>query len=454
LISAIRHVLGFGRRSVHNLSTEARAGLFGLGWSYLSHGVQLVLRLGSSLILTRLLAPDAYGIFGPALAVIFLLDMLCDLGVQQSVIRSPIGETPEFLGTARSLLLVRAIPLTLAVAALAFVLPPFYDLPELFGVLLVLSVRPLLLSQLNPTLFVLYRHLNYRTPFRLDVLQLLFSIPMTIVLAWQLPSEWSVWSLVIGLLFGDAVRVVLSHILCPRVPGFRWDAPSARELSRFGFSILRNTIVYGAWIYFDRLAGPRLLGPEKIGLYVLAWTLAEGLELLISRGSDVFYSMLARRDEADRTPFFQRTARRVALYLLPLLFVGAMLAPLVFKLIYPAKFHGSAVLLGLLIVRLIMRATSQIQFMHLMMRAEVYIATRAYIASFIVLVATFVVWVEVLGLGVVGLAVSAVVAMTTFTLTQTLQLVWRKELSPWPAIAGLLWTGVGMAGVLLVYGTG
>jgi O-antigen/teichoic acid export membrane protein len=178
------------------------------------------------------------------------------------------------------------------------------------------------------------------------------------------------------------------------------------------------------------------------------------LEHLISRGSDVFYSMLARRDEADRTPFFQRTARRVALYLLPLLFVGAMVAPLVFKLIYPAKFHGAAVLLGLLVVRLIMRATSQVQFMHLMMRAEVYLATRAYLVSFVVLVATFVVWVEVLGLGVVGLAVSAVVAMTTFTLAQTLQLVWRRELSPWPAIAALLWTGLGMAGVLLVYGTG
>ena len=63
-----------GRRFVRGLSSESRAGLFGLIWSYLTHGLQLVLRFGSSLILTRLLLPEAYGVFGPAMSVMFLLD--------------------------------------------------------------------------------------------------------------------------------------------------------------------------------------------------------------------------------------------------------------------------------------------------------------------------------------------------------------------------------------------
>ena len=72
---------------------------------------------------------------------------------------------------------------------------------------------------------------------------------------------------------------------------------AVRELSHFGVSIFLNTLAYGAWVYFDRLAGPKLLSAEQMGLYVLAWSLAEAMDNLIARGSEVFYSMLSRKAE-------------------------------------------------------------------------------------------------------------------------------------------------------------
>src|SRR5262245_2483158 len=164
-------LLAAGRRFVGGLSTDSRAGLLGLGWSYFGHGLQLILRLGSSLVLTRLLLPEAYGVFGPALAVMFFLEFLSDIGVRPAVVRSPHGDDADFLGTAWSLVQLRAIVLSAVAIGLAWVLPPWYALPELHGVLLALSVRPLIMSLQNPTLFVLYRRLDYRTPFVLDTLQ-------------------------------------------------------------------------------------------------------------------------------------------------------------------------------------------------------------------------------------------------------------------------------------------
>jgi len=443
-------VLAAGRRYFHGLSTDARAGLSGLGWSYLTHGFQLVLRLGSSLILTRLLLPDAYGIFGPAMAVMFLLELLSDIGVRPAVVRSPSGEDPAFLGTAWSILLVRAVPFAAAIVGLAFVLPAWYEKPEMLLVLIGLAVRPVLIALQNPTLYVLYRRLDYRTPFFLDTLQTLAAVPVTILLAWWLQN---VWALVLGLLFGDVVRLVLSHILCPRAPRPAWHKPAVNELSHFGLSIFFNTLAYGAWVYFDRLAGPKLLSAEQMGLYILAWSLAEALDNLIARGSEVFYSMLSRKEEgADRAAFFRRTARRITLYLIPGLVFAAIVAPWVFKLLYARPFHGAAVLFGLLTARLIMRATSHLQFMYLMMRGEVRLATRAYVVSLAILAATFVVWVQTLGLGVIGLAISSVVAMTTFTLAQTIQMVQRREASPWPALIALGWTTISVVGVLLLHG--
>ena len=316
-------VISAARRFFHGLSSESRAGLFGLVWSYLTHGLQLFLRLGSSLILTRILLPEHYGIFGPAIAVMFLLELLSDLGVRPAVVRSARGEDPAFLGTAWSILLVRSLPFAAAtIVALAWALPAWYEKPALFGVMLALAVRPILIALQNPTLYVLYRRLNYKTPFYLDTLQTLVAVPATILFALYFENEWG---LVLGLLFGDVVRGILSHILCPRAPRPCWDRQAVRELSNFGLAIFLNTLAYGAWVYFDRIAGPKLLDERAIGLYIMAWSLAEAMDVLISRGSEVFYSMLSRQPEGPaRAAFFRRTARRIALYLLPGLVLAAI----------------------------------------------------------------------------------------------------------------------------------
>src|SRR4051812_19222767 len=184
-------MLTAGRRFLLGLSADARAGLSGLGWSYLTHGLQLVLRLGSSLILTRLVLREDYGIYGTALAVLFFFEFLSDIGLRPAVVRSARGEDPAFLGTAWSVVLLRAVGLSVAVFGLAWVLPALYQKPELHAVLLVLAVRPVLVAFQNPTLFVLYRRINYRVPFYLDISQTLIAVPVTVFLAWQFRNMWA-----------------------------------------------------------------------------------------------------------------------------------------------------------------------------------------------------------------------------------------------------------------------
>ena len=98
-----------------------------------------------------------------------------------------------------------------------------------------------------------------------------------------------------------------------------------------------------------------------------------------------------------------------------------------------------------------MCANGQLQFMYLMMLNQVGLSTRSYAISFVILASTFVVWVQVLGLGVLGVAISSVLAMTTFTLAQTFFMVRRGAASPWPTLVGLFWTVVAVAGVLLMH---
>jgi O-antigen/teichoic acid export membrane protein len=445
----ISRAVAAGRRFTGGMSADTRAGLSGLTWSYMGHGIQLVFRFGSSLILTRLLAPDDYGLFAMALPVLFFLEFLSDIGLRPIVGRSPNGESPDFLGTAWTIVVARGAALSLAVVGLAFVLPSLYGKPAMGPVLLALAVRPFLWSFQNPTLFVLFRRLEYRQPFLLDVTQTLVYIPVTILLAAALQN---VWALVLGMLIGDLYRIVMTHVLCPRAPRFAWHKPSVAEFSHFGVSIFLNTLAYGAWLYFDRLSGPRVLTAEEFAWYGLAWNLAEGLDNLIGRASEVFYSMLNRKaDDEERRAFYQRSVRRLALFVIPVLAFGAVTAPFVFPLLYTADYAPAGMLLGLLIARLIFRAVGQLQFMYLMMRGEVIVSTRAYVFAFGTVAGAFVVYGLVRGWDAftpLYVALSAVGGMAAYVVGQTVQMLWRKEGSPWPLVIGLAWTALAVAVVV------
>lgn len=445
----LRRALTRGRRFAGGLSTDTRAGLFGLGWSYLGHGTQLVFRFVSSLILTRLLMPEVYGTFGPALSIIFLLELLSDIGLRPVIGRSPQGESPVFLGTAWSLSIVRGFGLALATLGLSTVMPSIYDKELLGPVLAVLSIRPIIWSLQNPMLFVLYRRLDYRPAFLLDVLQTIGGMTASISLAIWLNN---VWALVFGMLAGDVFRVVLSHVVCPRAPRLRWDRPSLHELSHFGLTIFINTLVYGAWLYFDRLTGPRVLSDVQMGLYTVAWTLAEGADALVGRACEVFYSLLARKsNEADKEALFRTTLRRVSWYLLPLIAVAALVAPIAFRLLYPTKFEGAAIVLGLLVSRLAFRLVGQTQFMYLMMRGQVAIATRAYLFAIAAVAIAFTAFGILRGwdqFTPTEISILAVGGVGVYCLAQTVGMLRRGHGSIGPTLWALFWTIVAIVGVL------
>ena len=77
------------------------------------------LRLGSSLVLTRLLMPEAFGLMAAVNTLYLGLLMFSDLGIWQSVVRSTRGRDERFLGTAWLLQVARGGLLATLVLLLA-----------------------------------------------------------------------------------------------------------------------------------------------------------------------------------------------------------------------------------------------------------------------------------------------------------------------------------------------
>src|SRR5580704_11354961 len=74
-----------------------------------SFGAQAVIKLGASLILTRILRPEAYGIITILMSVTFVIEMIADVNVTLFIIRDKNGEEPRYLNTAWTIAFGRAI---------------------------------------------------------------------------------------------------------------------------------------------------------------------------------------------------------------------------------------------------------------------------------------------------------------------------------------------------------
>src|ERR1039458_9830619 len=72
-------------------------------WVITSHVVAQLLRLIGNLVMTRLLAPDAFGVMAMAMTVQGIVSLCADTGLRQAIIQSPNGGNPSFLNTAWTL---------------------------------------------------------------------------------------------------------------------------------------------------------------------------------------------------------------------------------------------------------------------------------------------------------------------------------------------------------------
>ena len=102
---------------------------------------QAVIRLGSSMVLTRILNPDAYGIITVMLSIAFVIELLADTNVTLFIIRDERGEDPQYLNTAWTIAFARAVTNTVALFTLAPLISNYiYHLPALTNPLRVFAL--------------------------------------------------------------------------------------------------------------------------------------------------------------------------------------------------------------------------------------------------------------------------------------------------------------------------
>ena len=88
-------------------------------WIIGGDGVGQLIRLGSNLILTRLLVPEMFGMMAVVTALMIGLALFSDIGLRENIIQSKQGDDPRFLNIIWSIQVIRGGVIWLVAAALA-----------------------------------------------------------------------------------------------------------------------------------------------------------------------------------------------------------------------------------------------------------------------------------------------------------------------------------------------
>jgi O-antigen/teichoic acid export membrane protein len=274
----------------------------GAVWTFAAYGMSMMLRLGSNLILTRLLLPEAYGLINLVYVFITGLHLFSDVGIGPSIIQNKRGDDPAFLNTAWTIQVVRGVCLWVGSLLLAEPAAQFYNEPRLLLLLPVVGLNAIISGFNSTALFTLNREVAIGKLAIYELAGQITSMAVTIVCAYYNPT---VWAMVTGGFASALVQMVWSHRLFPEQPNrFAWERDAVKSIFSFGKWIFVSTALYFFVSQSDRMILGKLISLEMLGIYGIAFTLADiPRQVILALSNKVIFPSFAKLADLPRETF-------------------------------------------------------------------------------------------------------------------------------------------------------
>ncbi|HEY4186201.1 MAG TPA: oligosaccharide flippase family protein [Polyangia bacterium] len=288
----------------------------GSAFEIAGYGTQQFLRMFSSVILTRLLFPAAFGLSMLVGTLTAGLVMLSDVAVQPCVVQSRRGDEVAFLNTAFTIQAIRGVGLAVVMALLAKPAAWFWREPQLEPLVYLSSVQLLIGGLHSTSIFTLRRRIALGWLNALELGQTILTMILTITLASRYRSAWV---LVVGGGISSFVYVAATHLLpVPYRNRFHWDKEAALEIRKFGRWVMGSSAATYLSGQADRIFYGRFLGAAWLGVYGIAMNLSETVSSLILRlVNGVMFPALthaSRQPGIDISSYYYRLRLRLDLF--------------------------------------------------------------------------------------------------------------------------------------------
>lgn len=242
----------------------------GVSWVAAIRVATRILSIVKIIIIARILAPSQFGVFGIAMLLLTLIEILTETGINIFLVQQK-DDIDDYVNTAWIVSIFRGVIIGCVILALAGLTSSFFNTPQAYGVLLLSSIIPVIRGFINPSVAKLQKELLFRRQFYYQTILLFVETIVAVLLVIVMKS---VNALILGIMAGAIFEVIVSFLIISPMPhlGFR-------------MSLFKNILNHGKWItgstifnYFyqhgDDIAVGRILGSYSLGLYDMAYRMS------------------------------------------------------------------------------------------------------------------------------------------------------------------------------------
>jgi PST family polysaccharide transporter len=301
-----------------------------------------------TLVLTRFVAPDAYGDVSGASALVLSANQLSTLGLGQYMIARPDSGRGAVFQAAVVYLLIGVVAIG-AMVAFRHPLGPVFGAPQL-----AMYVPGLALAALFERIgFVPERLLARDMRFSvIGIERTVGEIAYTGASVGLAIAGWGGYAIVLG---NIARSFTSMAIVLAAVPAREWLSPvrlewrALREMLAFGAPLSVGASAAFASRRWDNLLVSRYFGPAVMGLYNLAYNLADIPATHVGEHfGDVLLPSFVQMEAAKRKPALVRAVGLLALVMFPLALGLGLVAPTLAAAFFNRRWVGLAPMLSIL----------------------------------------------------------------------------------------------------------
>lgn len=362
------------------------------GSAYLTirNGVSVLLSLVGSVLVTRIVGPDSYGLFMAASSIFAYLNTLISPGVVAYLIREQSSESVEQYHLAFWWLLGLGSVMTALASGVVLVLSAISEQDASFVLMAVLLFIWLPVAQISAVpQAILERDLDYRGLATVQIAAQVGTYALTIPLA-QLGL--GKWALVAGFWAGQTIQAVGYYAKARYYPRWHWSSAQWKQMWHYSFSR-----ALAGWIYNLREITPSLIlfplaGERAMGYYALADRLIKMMGFLYNAFGGVSFAAFARiqHDRARFTKAIQETIQYLVAFLGATLSVFGAVVGVIVSWFLGAKWDAVTIqqLCIIMASRVLITTASGIQTQALYVVGQNWLRVRAsivFIITFIML---------------------------------------------------------------------
>jgi O-antigen/teichoic acid export membrane protein len=251
------------------LRAKATRGAMFLGGGSVAEQASRFIR---NMVLTRLLAPSAFGAMAIVMSASAIIGALTEVGLRAAVVQNPRGGEKTYLNAGWWMGMSRAIGTYAIIFAMSPWVAHFYGNAELSALLRVTLLSILFDGAMSPHFVLLQKEMKLGRWATISNGGAIFGIVLTLILSFILRD---VWALAIGYCSENFFRCLMSYILCPGLPSLGWDRHVASDLFKYSRAAFGLAFLNLIFTRTDIFVLGKLYSTTELGLYSMAVALVQ-----------------------------------------------------------------------------------------------------------------------------------------------------------------------------------